>query len=530
MRLPRPALLAAIAALLAAIVGLVLPGTASAHTGFESSSPADGSVVDTPVDIVTVAFTGEATPVGDQFIALTSAGELQEPVSIETVDNVNFTIRFDPPLAGGVTGLRWNVQAADSHPIEGAFSFTVDATVPTTTAPTTTPPPITTVPSTTVSSTAPASTTAPDATVTASSSTTEPGVSSTTEPAIAIAGDVVPPAEEASAVRPAPSLEEFLAVDNSRPGQTTATIGRVIGFLGVAVGLGALGFLAFVLRGRRDEVRRSLVGVRVLGVAIAIGAAIEYVGVGKVTDEAIGSTWSTAPGFATVLRMVGGLGLALGLAATIDRTSSVRSLSAATVEDRPTGMDSADVAPAVRWKPTGRSWPGFLGVAMIVASFWFDGHTVSKGFRPLHALVNTVHIVAGALWVGGVVMIAVVAWARHRAGRPTRGIELVVRFSTIATVSLAAVAIAGGVMAILVLDSFGELTGTPWGKILLLKTSAVGLAVVAGAYNHFRLLPRLENDPESPEHLAVLRSSITAEAIMLVFVVTVTAWLVSAAS
>jgi copper transport protein len=64
----------------------------------------------------------------------------------------------------------------------------------------------------------------------------------------------------------------------------------------------------------------------------------------------------------------------------------------------------------------------------------------------------------------------------------------------------------------------------------LLKTAAVGLAIVGGAYNHFRLLPALDADPESPELLGELRETVTAEAIMLVFVVTVTAWLVAAAS
>ena len=55
-------------------------------------------------------------------------------------------------------------------------------------------------------------------------------------------------------------------------------------------------------------------------------------------------------------------------------------------------------------------------------------------------------------------------------------------------------------------------------------------AMIGGAYNHFRLLPALESDPESPELLAELRNTVTAEAIMLVFVVAVTAWLVAAAS
>ena len=305
-------------------------------------------------------------------------------------------------------------------------------------------------------------------------------------------------------------------------------------------GLGALAFVATALRGRRDEVRLALRAIRVLGLVIAVGAVIEYVGVSRIAGESLASGWSIAPGFATTLRIVGGVGLAVGLAGTITRgrvqrvvrrPSVARSLSAAVIDDvdaRPARHEAG--SPIVRWIPDARSWPALGGVVLILASFWFDGHTVSKGFRPLHALVNSVHVAAGSVWVGGVVLMAVVIWLRHRSGQPMRAVELVVRFSKIATIALAAVVVAGLIMAVLVLDSFGELTGTPWGRILLLKTAAVVLAMLGGAYNHFRLLPALEADPESPSVLAELRSTVTAEAVLLVFVVTVTAWLVSAVS
>ena len=518
----------AIGVLIALVGAVVNPTTALAHTGFESSTPAEGGVVDEPVELVTIVFTGEATPVGDEFIALTPAGVVQEPVSVTTVDDKIFSIRFDPALAGGQVGIRWNVQAADAHPIEGAFAFTVSAPAATTAPPTTTTPP----------------TSAPDPAEQASVETAD------TTPAVAVE-EVSPPAAQidatltdaaaAETVTPAAqSLDEFLTVDDSTPGETTATVGRLVGFLGVAVGLGAFAFVATALRGRRDEVWQVLNGVRVLGIVIAVGAAIEYVGVSRIGSESLTSGWSTAPGFATVLRLVGGLGLATGLAGTISRgrvqhvmrrPSVVRSLSSAVIDDVDTQqapMSGAD--PIVRWTPDARSWPALAGAMLIIASFWFDGHTVTKGFRPLHALVNSVHVAAGAIWVGGVVTMAAVIWSRHRSDRPMRVVELVVRFSKIATIALASVVIAGGVMAFLVLDSFSELTGTPWGKMLLLKTAAVGLAMIGGAYNHFRLLPALESDPESPELLTELRSTVTAEAIMLVFVVTVTAWLVAAAS
>lgn len=155
---------------------------------------------------------------------------------------------------------------------------------------------------------------------------------------------------------------------------------------------------------------------------------------------------------------------------------------------------------------------------------------MSKGFRPLHAIVNSVHVVAGSIWLGGIVAMAVVLWSRHRAAVPPRALEMVVRFSGIATVALGAVIAAGGVMAFLVLDSIGELFATQWGQILLLKSAAAGLAMLGGAYNHFLLLPALEAEPDDPDLIDRLRSVVTSEAILLGFVIVVTASLITAAS
>jgi putative copper export protein len=85
-------------------------------------------------------------------------------------------------------------------------------------------------------------------------------------------------------------------------------------------------------------------------------------------------------------------------------------------------------------------------------------------------------------------------------------------------------------MAVLVLDAIGDLTGTPWGRALLVKTAAVSVAAAAGGYNHFRLLPVLEADPESRQVLARLRTTVTIEAGVLVLVAALTAWLVAAAT
>ena len=202
----------------------------------------------------------------------------------------------------------------------------------------------------------------------------------------------------------------------------------------------------------------------------------------------------------------------------------------ADIRTAPMAKQSTEPSVIRRWVPDRTSSAAYVGMVVAVVSFWFDGHTVSKGPRLLHAVVNSVHVVAGSVWLGGVVAMAIVLWTRHRSGVASRAVEMVVRFSGIATIALGAVIGAGGIMAILVLDSVGELFSTQWGQMLLLKSAAAGLAMLGGAYNHFVLLPALETDPDDDVLAERLRSTITSEAMMLVFVVVVTASLVSAAS
>jgi len=99
------------------------------------------------------------------------------------------------------------------------------------------------------------------------------------------------------------------------------------------------------------------------------------------------------------------------------------------------------------------------------------------------------------VWAGGVVVLAAVAWRWHRS-EATAGVratpatvsaaastlpraptlELGVRFSIVATWALLAVAVAGIVMALFILDEPGDVTGTPWGRTLLVKLAVVAVA------------------------------------------------------
>ena len=107
-------------------VTIATAGPAAAHTGFESSVPADGDVVGEPVREITVTFSGPAEPAGEGFAIIDPAGDLRSPDSLDRHDDRTWRLNFDEPLSGGVVGVRWRVQAPDAHPIEGSFSFTVE--------------------------------------------------------------------------------------------------------------------------------------------------------------------------------------------------------------------------------------------------------------------------------------------------------------------------------------------------------------------------------------------------------------------
>ncbi len=523
------------AVLLACTVALLGGATpASAHTDFVGSNPANGDVVDGPVSQIVLEFTGESTEAGDGFVVLDTDGELRRPDSVVSDDAKTFTLNFDPALSGGLIGVRWSVRAGDSHPIEGSFSFTAGGT------------PATSAPDTTTGTSVPADA-APGTTAAGAPTTVPVPESAPTDTSADMAGMDDAGGSSSTTTGAAIDMAAFLDVDDSRPGETTAGIGRTVTLLATVLALGGMAVAFTTLRGPAGEIGWLLRGVRVTGAVLALGAAIEYVGVARIAGDALPSAWSTSAGAATTMRLIAGIAIAAGIAATTisARQRTPRPLSAAVDTDHNVGpagsstsrhldddqqtTSASGARDLARWAPDRRSALGLVGAALLVASFWFDGHTVTEGFRPLHALANSVHVVAGSIWAGGVIAMAAIMWRRRRQGRPSGALDLVVRFSSIATVALGAVVAAGLLMAFLIADSFSDLTGTEWGQTLMLKTAAAGVAMAFGAWNHFRLLPALEARPDDADLQRTARSTVTAEAIVLVFVVVVTASLVAAA-
>jgi copper transport protein len=228
-----------------------------------------------------------------------------------------------------------------------------------------------------------------------------------------------------------------------------------------------------------------------------------------------------------MMRLLSGLTVLFG---TFDHSVPVHDGHTDDVADDHSGdLEELDGdGPDMRWVPTPASAVGMAGVAIGILSFSFDGHTVSKGPRIIHAIVNAVHVSAGSIWFGGPVALVVVGILRRSAGRPTG--PLIVRFSQIATHALIIVTLAGALMTLFVMDSLGDLTRTDWGRLLLVKVGVVGIAASMGAYHHFVVVPSLDNAGVVASMEARARTTIAVEASCLVLVVVLTVFLTSAST
>lgn len=134
----------AAAALLAALVSLVFglllagAGPASAHAALTGSDPQDGAVVDTAPKEVTLSFS-EAIAVGDDSVRVLDpngkrADTEAEPRDLSEGGTVRYGVALHSGLPDGTYTVAWQAISADSHPISGAFTFSIGAPSETTVA------------------------------------------------------------------------------------------------------------------------------------------------------------------------------------------------------------------------------------------------------------------------------------------------------------------------------------------------------------------------------------------------------------
>nr|WSW68027.1 copper resistance protein CopC [Streptomyces sp. NBC_00995] len=141
-RAPRRPL--AVAGLLAALTGMVfglllaLAGPASAHAALTGSDPQDGAVVATAPTAVTLTFSEQVAMGEGSIRVLDPAGKRADtedaPRDLHSGSTVKYGVSLHTGLPDGTYTVAWQAVSADSHPVSGAFTFSIGAPSETTVA------------------------------------------------------------------------------------------------------------------------------------------------------------------------------------------------------------------------------------------------------------------------------------------------------------------------------------------------------------------------------------------------------------
>lgn len=156
------------------------------------------------------------------------------------------------------------------------------------------------------------------------------------------------------------------------------------------------------------------------------------------------------------------------------------------------------------------------GIAVALGALALVGHTRSYGPAWLVVGADVAHVVAGAIWFGGLVGLVICLRGRYDED----GVRVLARFSMIAGLALAVVAVAGILLGWRIVGSWSGMVSTSYGLILIAKTSLVALVALAGAWNRYKLLPAVRAG-------TAIRTVMRLEATALVVVVLLTGFLVN---
>ena len=172
------------------------------------------------------------------------------------------------------------------------------------------------------------------------------------------------------------------------------------------------------------------------------------------------------------------------------------------------------------------------GVALVVLVPALTGHT--RGSSPELLVIGTdvVHVLAGSVWLGGLVGLALTLPAL--AGQEDAAAQTLTRFSTVAAGVLVAVAATGSVLAWRIVGSWDVLFDSAYGQLLLVKIAVVLVVVAVAGWNRFVLLPRVRPSSRRSRRrgattgsTARIAATIRVEAALLVVALLLTGFLVN---
>ncbi|MEV6365669.1 copper resistance protein CopC [Micromonospora sp. WP24] len=406
---------AAAAGLLVAVVALLIaPATpASAHAVLSSSAPAASAVVPTGPSEVVLTFSESVRKVPDKVRVIAPDGsraDRGEPV----FEGAVVKIPVDPAGENGTYLVSYRVISADSHPVSGAFTYSVGAPSP-------------------------------------------------------------PPQDTG---------------DNSRANPVVGNavkVAKFFGYAGLALLIGPALVLAALWPRRLD--RRG-------------PARLAWSGLGLVTLATVADLWLQVPYTAGGgLFDVTGEGISTVLGGAFGAAHLVRLglIAAAAFLLRPLFTGSAGRADAIIL--------AVLGVAGLVT--WpLAGHPAASPAPAVSVVVDTVHLGSMAVWLGGLLMLAV--FLLRRADERELGAIMPI-WSRWAALAVSALLLAGVVQGLIEVATPSALVNTTYGQLLLVKIGLFALVMGVAAYSRQLVRRRIaEQRPGAVRRAVWVELAITA--------------------
>jgi len=104
---------------------LLFSNNVLAHTGLESSTPAQGTTVTEKISEITLSFLTKIEKTSS--FTLTNSSDEEIKVEDITVNDHLLTGNITESLVNGVYQINWKIIGADGHPMEGVIDFVLDA-------------------------------------------------------------------------------------------------------------------------------------------------------------------------------------------------------------------------------------------------------------------------------------------------------------------------------------------------------------------------------------------------------------------
>jgi copper transport protein len=316
---------------------------------------------------------------------------------------------------------------------------------------------------------------------------------------------------------PVPSISETAAT----PRLVTA---RAIAFLSV---MAAIGLFILRIATARPVVRRvSETRLRAVSVAFGIAAVIALITIPVYVELATAQfALRSAFDFGNVLPLVRDSAFGRGVL-DLELTFALFVLAAALAlwVDRP---ERAQRSIAELLASAGALLAA--GATLLIPGL--SGHAAQAAPRGLSLALDWLHLVAGSIWLGGLIGLLVLWWSLPAARRVAGLMVCVPRFSNTAFVSVL-VLIGSGVGAALIhMPTLASLWQTSYGQALLVKIGLLCAALLLAQVNLLRTRPRLAASRDRPElgtgAAALLRRLVSGEVLLVVSAVVAAAVLSS---